>query len=118
VHFTTKRSAAQFAGGTDLIFCTASGGPLEWRVVRNRYFKKLLEELGLPKIRGYDLRHTCATLLLEAGVNPVVIAERLGHKSTAFLLDTYAHVLPHQQAAASAALGGLLASSSHSDSAD
>jgi hypothetical protein len=46
------------------------------------------------------MRHTHATLLLAAGVNPKVVSERLGHASVAFTLDTYAHVLPTMQSEA------------------
>lgn len=91
-----------------LIFSTKEGNPLEWRVLKRRHFKPLLKKLGLPDIRGYDLRHTCTTLLLEAGINPTAITERLGHRSTAYLLDTYGHVLPHQQQEATERLGALL----------
>lgn len=69
----------------------------------------MLRELGLPDIRGYDLRHTCTTLMIEAGVSPSAITERLGHRSTAFLLDTYSHVLPHHQIDATKKMGALLA---------
>lgn len=105
---SARRDAATHASDKDLIFCTREGGPLEWRVLKRRHFKPLLKKLGLPDIRGYDLRHTCTTLLLEAGVNPSAITQRLGHRSAAFLLDTYGHVLPHQQQEASAKLGALL----------
>jgi integrase len=36
---------------------------------------------GLARLRVYDLRHSCATLLLAAGENPKVVSERLGHAS-------------------------------------
>jgi integrase len=69
-----------------------------WRNLRNRHFKKILEHAGLPKaLRLYDLRHTCATLLLSAGVNPKIVSERLGHASVVLTLDTYSHVLPNMQ---------------------
>jgi len=48
---------------------------------------------SLPQIRFYDLRHTAATLLLLKGVQPLVVAEMLGHTSVAFTLATYGHVL-------------------------
>ncbi len=51
----------------------------------------------MPRIRLHDVRHTHATLLLAAGVNPKVVSERLGHSSVAFTLDTYAHVMPGMQ---------------------
>ena len=43
------------------------------------------------------MRHTAATIALAAGVSPKVVSEQLGHASTAFTLDTYAHLLPHMQ---------------------
>jgi integrase len=62
-----------------------------------KHFKSILTLAGLPRIRLYDLRHSAATIALAAGVSPKVISEQLGHASTAFTLDTYAHVLPHMQ---------------------
>jgi integrase len=62
----------------------------------------------VPKIRLHDLRHTHASHLLLAGVNVKVVSERLGHASVSFTLDTYAHVMPGQQAHAAAAAAGLL----------
>ena len=49
-------------------------------------------------MRFHDLRHTHATLLMDAGVPPKVIAERLGHSRASFTEDTYQHVLPGMQA--------------------
>lgn len=45
----------------------------------------------------YDLRHTCATLLLTARENPKVVSERLGYASITLTLDTYSRVLPTMQ---------------------
>ena len=59
-------------------------------------------------MRLYDLRHSCATLLLDAGINAKVVSERLGHSSVAFTLDTYGHVLPHQQNEATAAFASMM----------
>lgn len=60
-------------------------------------FRRAVEGAGVPRIRFHDLRHTHATLLLKAGVNPKVVSERLGHSSVTFTLDTYAHVIPGMQ---------------------
>jgi integrase len=62
--------------------------------------KKIIEKPN-PIAQGltlYSLRHTCATMLLLSGVNPKVVADRLGHASVTITLDTYSHVLPHIQA--------------------
>ena len=64
-----------------------------------------------PRIRFHDLRHTHASHLLAAGVNVKVVSDRLGHASVAFTLDTYAHVMPGQQAEAAAAVLALLENS-------
>jgi integrase len=42
---------------------------------------------GMPELRFHDLRHTAATLMLGAGINPRVVSENLGHASVAFTLD-------------------------------
>ena len=60
----------------------------------------------------HDLRHTHASHLLAAGVNPRVVSERLGHSSVSFTLDTYGHVMPGQQADAAAAVAALLTAGS------
>jgi integrase len=77
-----------------LVFPSAVGTPLSHRnVVRS--FKALLRRAGLPiSTRLYDLRHTCATLLLSRNVHPKYVQEPLGHASIAQTLDTYSHVLP------------------------
>lgn len=91
------------------VFATATGEPLRKNNVVRRHFKPILESAGLPsEIRFYDLRHTCATLLLQAGENPKVVSERLGHSSVTITLDTYSHVLPHMQQSATDKLESML----------
>jgi len=46
--------------------------------------------------------------LLQAGENPKVVSERLGHASIVLTLDTYSHVLPNMQQAASDKLESIL----------
>jgi integrase len=69
-------------------------------------FKRRAARLGLPVIRFHDLRHGWATLALEAGENPKVVAEQLGHASVKTTLDTYSHVAPGMQRAAVARVAG------------
>lgn len=77
----------------DLVFSTDRGRPLIWRNV-TRAFKRLLRAAGLRDIRFHDLRHTNATLLLEAEVHPKIVQERLGHSTIGVTLDIYSHVIP------------------------
>ena len=76
---------------------------------------KKLPESGENKPSGrgqgfrlYDLRHTCATLLLLSDVPAKIVSERLGHGSITLTLDTYSHVLPTMQKRAADTLGKLL----------
>jgi integrase len=63
---------------------------------------------GVPTIKFHGLRHTCATLLLAAGVPVQVVAQRLGHAQVSMTLEVYAHALPDMQRDAAARLGALL----------
>lgn len=92
----------------DLVFCSEEGTPLSIPNITYRYFRPILTKAKLPRIRLYDLRHTCATLLLIAEENPKVVSERLGHSTIVLTLDTYSHVLPTMQQGATARLEKLL----------
>ncbi|HWT00030.1 MAG TPA: tyrosine-type recombinase/integrase [Pyrinomonadaceae bacterium] len=93
----------------DLVFATPEGGPLAPRNLKRRHFRPILKRAKLPlDFRLYDLRHSCATLLLAAGEHPKVVSERLGHASVTLTLDVYSHVLPTMQEAASKKLESLL----------
>ncbi|MEG0304903.1 MAG: site-specific integrase [Oscillospiraceae bacterium] len=53
---------------------------------------------GMKRIRVHDLRHSHASLLIELGFSPLLIAERLGHENIETTLNTYSHLYPHKQA--------------------
>lgn len=81
----------------DLVFCLGDGSPIPPYNL-SRWLKTLLRRGGLPMVRFHDLRHTHATLLLEQGVHPKVVSERLGHSSITVTMDTYSHVTKNMQA--------------------
>jgi len=83
----------------DFVFSHTDGTPLDPSTVSHA-FNKIIRKAGLPNIRLHDLRHTHASLLLQAGVHPKVAQERLGHSSIRVTLDTYSHVLGGLQEAA------------------
>jgi integrase len=77
----------------DLVFTREDGrwiNPMQF----TDKFRKVVAASDLPRITLHDLRHTHATLLLQAGVPVKVVADRLGHADISMTLNTYAHVLP------------------------
>lgn len=52
---------------------------------------------GVKRIRVHDLRHSHASLLIELGFSPLLIAERLGHEKIETTLSTYSHLYPNKQ---------------------
>jgi integrase len=94
---------------SDLVFSNTEGEPLLRRNLARRHFKPALKKAELPtSLSLYCLRHTCASLLLQAGVHPKVVAERLGHSSTKLTLDIYSHIAPGMQSEAASCLEQLL----------
>ena len=59
-----------------------------------RMFKEILKEAGLPELTLHATRHTACTLFLANGENPKVVSQMMGHKSVAFTLDRYTHLIP------------------------
>lgn len=75
---------------TDLIFPSIDPSHMI-----KRDFKPLLRDLGLSKkIRIYDFRHSCASILLESdNIKMKDISEQLGHSSISITMDTCGHLL-------------------------
>src|SRR5579885_2136475 len=80
----------------EYVFCTAKGRHLHPTPIVVA-FKKVLKRAGLPDIRFHDLRHTAATMLLDLGVHPKIVQERLGHSEISMTMDIYSHVMPTMQ---------------------
>ena len=76
-----------------LVFPDAMGGHLRRQNWRRRVWIPALERAGVAYFRSYDLRHTCATLLLYEGRTLNEVAEHLGHADPGFTARTYAHVM-------------------------
>lgn len=75
-----------------LVFARPDGRPLGERTVET-FFERVRDGVGLPPYSFHSLRHTFASLGLQAGIDIVAISKMLGHKSFAFTAQVYAHVL-------------------------
>ncbi|MHB8757113.1 MAG: site-specific integrase [Bacillota bacterium] len=91
---TEERLMAAKYTSLDFVFAGPSGEALDPRSV-SRQFERRLKRCGLPPVRFHDIRHTFATVALEAGVPLKVVSEMLGHEKISTTGDIYQHVLRH-----------------------
>jgi integrase len=75
------------------VFPSSSGGYMDYDNVYDRILVPAQRRAGL-KTGAHILRHTCATMLFQAGWNAKQVQVFLGHHSPAFTLATYVHLLP------------------------
>lgn len=84
------------AGYTDLhlVFPTPEGIQQHPEAFSKTFYRRVRQAsfADLPTIRLHDLRHTWATLALEAGVDVAVVSKQLGHSSPVVTWNTYQHV--------------------------
>jgi integrase len=80
----------------DLVFTRPDGRPYHPERC-TRMFKAAVAATDLPMIRLHDLRHTWATLALQAGIPAKIVQDRLGHSTVAITLNVYSHVTAELQ---------------------
>ena len=74
----------------------------------SQHFPDFLVAHQMKRIRFHDLRHTFATHAIASGVDAKTLSGILGHTNASFTLDTYTHVTPDMQKAASGIVGGFM----------
>lgn len=79
-----------------LVVCRPDGRYINPATFSNA-FGDFLKTHELRHIRWHDLRHTNATLMLQAGVPAKVASERLGHANISITMDIYTHVTQELQ---------------------
>ncbi len=64
----------------------------------SNFFLNQERKIGIePIIRLHDLRHSHASLLINMGFSPDVVADRLGHSNAAMVLKIYGHMYPQKR---------------------
>jgi integrase len=82
---------------------TNNGAPCSLQALTRQY-QGVLKRAGLSGVRFHDLRHTCATHLIEDGVSIYAVSHLLGHSSVAVTQGIYGHLTPKQTDAATEAM--------------
>jgi integrase len=109
-----RRQAGEAWRDLGLVFTRPTGGPLDPAYV-HRVHQILCELADIRKIRFHDLRHSAATLLLEQGVELIVVKDLLGHAQINTTADIYAHVRLRLQRQAIEAMGNALRDDNDAD---
>lgn len=105
-----REKAKEFASlnGTEpeyLIF-DATGGPFNPSNYAKR-FNRWIASVGLRRIRIHDYRHTCATIAINEGIDPVTVQVGLGHSRLETTKNIYAKAADARGIAFGRVMGGM-----------
>jgi len=96
------------AKAPDLLVFDRAGGEAWIPDSFGTVFWKILKDAGLPHVRLHDLRHSFASMALEAGVDLKTVSTALGHTTISTTADLYAHVTRSLMDEAAARIDGTL----------
>ena len=110
--FLVERLARQLksvaADPEELVFRGQRGAPLRYQSFRRAVWDKAVIEAGLPDgLTPHCLRHTCASLLVAGGADPVAVQRHLGHRDVTTTMNVYAGLFPNRLDEIATALDGL-----------
>lgn len=75
---------------SNYVFCKKDGTGYDVRGIQ-KYFDKIIHQLGISKKNFHCIRHTFATQAIEAGVDVKTLSMILGHSSVITTLNLYVH---------------------------
>lgn len=76
-----------------LLFPSEAGRPMNQANLISRKIKPAMEEAGAPWACSHALRHSFASMHLEAGTNILRLSKLLGHANASMTLDVYSWLL-------------------------
>lgn len=108
----TEKKVELLANGLEyfdhgLMFCMPDGRPVDPDNFYRR-FKSVLKKADIPPARLHDVRHSYATLSLEAGASLKAVQRALGHKTIKMTGDRYCHVTDRMEEEAASKIGGII----------
>lgn len=72
------------------IFTSVDGGYMHPSTC-DHILRKIVRKYKLDPLCFHELRHTCASLLINSGVDPKTVSKRLGHSDTSVTMEIYTH---------------------------
>jgi len=92
----------------DFVSPTLEGGPQSPRAFSAEW-ADVAASIGMGDVTFHALRHTHASQLIAAGIDVVMIANRLGHSNPNITLKVYAHLFEKRDTKAAEAINAALA---------
>ena len=89
------------------VFTWEDGRPITAEYVSHK-FKKLIAKYNLPDVRLHDLRHSCASIMLSAGMQLKDVQEWLGHSDISMTANVYGHLDDTRKKKVANEISGLL----------
>jgi integrase len=93
--------------GDELIFGNTPQSPFTANMLQRRA-DKAWKAAGLERITPHACRHTCASLMIAAGVNAKALSTFMGHANISITLDRYGHLMPGSEEEAAGLLDSYL----------
>lgn len=93
VHALVAHLKAFPAEPDNFLFQDPKGGPIVATRFGDSVWRPARKAADLPSVTMHQLRHTYASLLIDAGESVKVVSERLGHTNAAQTLNTYSHLM-------------------------
>ena len=81
---------ARWVGNDDRLF-TSKEGEYMHPCTCDHILRKIVKKYNLDPICFHELRHTCASLLINSGIDPKTVSKRLGHSDTSITMEIYTH---------------------------
>lgn len=92
-----RKALFEYGLRPEWVFCSSIGTPLDESNVR-KVFNRILDKVERHRRGPHQMRHTFASLLLQAGEPITYVSNQLGHKDASITLRMYAHWLPDTSA--------------------
>ena len=97
----------------DFVFTSVQGTPIRKSNFTRRYWKPAATATGFAEVVFHELRHTAATIAIQAGAHPKALQLRMGHSSITVTLDRYGHLMPGADEALADSIDDLIAAQGH-----
>ncbi len=97
---TTTRTTASSCASKIAGWCT--------RTRSLRRFNRLVDRAGARRIHLHDVRHTYTTLSMDAGIDPKIVSDRVGHANMNVTLQVYTHRSTGRDREAAERIGDLI----------